>query len=1212
MAGTPETVRIFISSPSDVRPERLIAERIVERLDREFGSLLHAKAFLWEREPLVASRHPQDPDNIPLPSTMDIVVVIMWSRLGVTLPDDKRGAVSKRTVTGTEFEFEDALASALATSPPKPDLLFYRKTAEPIAGLGDLSAAQQMIAQFELVGDFISRWFHSPDLKKFLAPLHPFANTAEFEGLIYDHLQALLKKRITRTNKEKRWHPPPFRGLQSFEYEHAQIFFGRTRARNELREILARQVAKASAFVLVLGASGSGKSSLIKAGLLPDLMLPGMIGRVALCRRGAMRPADAPEDLMRALALAILSPNALPELAGLRYTADRLAGLFRDAPTQATLPIEQGLAQAGKAEHLTEIGEARLVLVVDQLEELFTIQSIDEAQRGNFVRTLAALARSGLVWVLATMRSDFFNQLVSLPELAELASPEARYLLHPPDGAEIGQIIRGPAAEAGLQFEHDEHGIGLDERILQAASRRGALPLLSFLLDQLWQKRGENDTLTFEAHRALGGLEGALGNHATQVFQKQPPEVQAALPRVLRALVTVSSSAANEATARTISKQLFGTDSPEGKLVRCFLDPDARLLIAEGDDAAGAARIRVTHEALLTHWDRAREQIAIDRGELELKTRLELAAGRWKNHKEEQRDTLLLSPGLPLSEASDLIARRRDECDGVVIEYVESSIAAEEARLQREHDLEQARLRREQEHAAERRRLELAQVEAAQARARLYRIFAAVAGVLLAFAVAGGLYAWEQRSVAASASAQAQENYEIALDQAAGSVALLKDSYDAGGISTTLMQQLIQKAETTLQSLPGETDDVTAARAQLFDVLSLAYLALGDVKNMQKFADDGLHAAAGLVAKAPGNPRWRRLEAAAHGRLSDVLYWKGDPLGAVKEGRAGRDIMLALVAQQPNDADLQRDLTDLYRRIGEGLDSMGSLDEARASYQAWLDVASAALAKNADDPKWSASVAYAYREIGDTFLQELQPMKAAPDYQQSRQISLRLLASDPHNSSYLYTVSAVGLRVGDALLAQDATEDALKQYQEAEKIAQMLEETESKSYLWRELLQAAYQRIGDADLHERHYDDALKEFQIYLQSSLETQAIVPDNGSARYEVANAYQKIGDVQREQGKLDDALKAYRSSLQIAIDLDQMSFWNGAWKKLLAMDHQRIGMVYELQGNSGSALGAFQECLKVSVNKFVWSPRTLWPADVTDFCRQNIATLGGSPPR
>ena len=107
------TMRVFISSPADVRPERLKAEQIIARLGREFAYQMHVEAVLWEREPLVATHHFQDPENIPQPRGMGIVVVIVWSRLGVLLPQDRFcGAVSGGPVTGTEWEFEDALAGA--------------------------------------------------------------------------------------------------------------------------------------------------------------------------------------------------------------------------------------------------------------------------------------------------------------------------------------------------------------------------------------------------------------------------------------------------------------------------------------------------------------------------------------------------------------------------------------------------------------------------------------------------------------------------------------------------------------------------------------------------------------------------------------------------------------------------------------------------------------------------------------------------------------------------------------------------------------------------------------------------------------------------------------------------------------------------------------------------------------------------------------------
>src|SRR5580692_4936455 len=143
MADQP-TIRIFISSPADVRPERLKAEQIVARLDREFTYHFHVEAVLWEREPLVATHHFQDPENIPQPRGTDIVVVILWSRLGLLLPADRfRGAISGHPVTGTEWEFEDALAGARERGVPY--LLLYHKTAEPVSGFGDRAAVQQRL-----------------------------------------------------------------------------------------------------------------------------------------------------------------------------------------------------------------------------------------------------------------------------------------------------------------------------------------------------------------------------------------------------------------------------------------------------------------------------------------------------------------------------------------------------------------------------------------------------------------------------------------------------------------------------------------------------------------------------------------------------------------------------------------------------------------------------------------------------------------------------------------------------------------------------------------------------------------------------------------------------------------------------------------------------------------------------------------------------------
>jgi len=675
------TKTIFISSPSDTRQERLKAQAVVLKLAREFSHYFKVEPVLWEREPLKATQHFQADLK---PHETDIVVVILWSRLGVPLPlDEYPGPITGKQVTGTEYEFEDAFVSYKEKQ--RPDILLYRKNAEVLGSLEDDAALDQQRQQKRALEDFIRRWFVDGKDNSFKLAFRVFSSTTEFESMLETHLRKLLDNQLDEDKKiDIHWHAgSPFRGLETFELEHASVFFGRTRARNELRELLTRRIKAGSAFVLVFGASGCGKSSLVKSGLLADLKLPGMIGQVALCRHAIFRPSDAP-DLLQGLANALLGSDALPELSNLNYDSTTLAEQLHGTSNQATLPIRQALdAAKGKpSEELTDRAEARLVLIIDQLEELFTIDTLTSEQRTSFVSTLETLARSGLVWVIATMRSDFFDRLEQLPKLAQLSFGEARYLLTFPDDVEIKQIIRQPALEAGLEFEYNnELGYDLADELCKAASQApSSLPLLEFTLDQLWQRRSEKGELTFAAYKTLGGLEGALGCRAEEEFLKLPAEVQAALPQVLRALSNVDQGLGTKVTARSASFETLSESIPVHLLVQAFLDPHSRLLVS-GDDKS--RRVRVSHEALLTHWKRAQNQLENDRGDLQVRSRLEQAASLWSAADTANQADWLLPIGKPLVEAEDLLKRRRSELDITLITYIDASSKAVQDQLKR-------------------------------------------------------------------------------------------------------------------------------------------------------------------------------------------------------------------------------------------------------------------------------------------------------------------------------------------------------------------------------------------------------------------------------------------------------------------------------------------------------------------------------------------------
>src|SRR5215212_2353779 len=210
MTSVPKTgvLRVFISSPGDVRPERLIAERVVQRLDREFAYHFRVEPVLWEREPLVASHHFQD--KITPPRETDIVVVILWSRLGLLLPADKfPGPISGKPVTGTEWEFEDALKASRERK--LPDLLMYRKKAPVTGSFEDEEAVKQQLAQKRLVEDFVKSWFIDQEAQSFTAAFREFTDASAFEEMLETHLRDLLRKRLVRPDDETapagiRWH----------------------------------------------------------------------------------------------------------------------------------------------------------------------------------------------------------------------------------------------------------------------------------------------------------------------------------------------------------------------------------------------------------------------------------------------------------------------------------------------------------------------------------------------------------------------------------------------------------------------------------------------------------------------------------------------------------------------------------------------------------------------------------------------------------------------------------------------------------------------------------------------------------------------------------------------------------------------------------------------------------------------------------------------
>jgi WD40 repeat protein len=688
----PQRLRIFVSSPADVPNERLRADLIVDKLAQDYGRFFAIESYRWEHEAMLASAHFQD--AIEPPSAFDIVVLILWSRLGTPLPEktaerEYRGIDGRVPVTGTEWEYEEALKAAREKK--APDLLAFRNISPAPIDPRDAGAQAASMAQLGALNAFWTR--HFADRGVFLAAYDEYRTLEEFAQRLEESLRKLIVRRIKdlsgggTASTAAVWTGDPFRGLESYEFEHAPIFFGRDAAVTKATEQLAVNARSGRAFLLVSGASGSGKSSLVKAGIVPRLMKPQRISGMAFLRRAVFRPGGEGADIILGLAKALTRAGddnvGLPELIGPRQDAGQLAAYLRSAPDNPDFLFASALDRLTDAERrsgrLLAFEEAKLILVVDQLEELFTVPGISSDERRLFIQLLASLARSGTVWVIATLRADFWHRAADIPDLVALAEGQGRIDLAAPSPAELAEMIRRPAQAAGLPFEtHAASGLGLDAVLAEhAAAAPGALPLLSFTLDELYRsaKSRGSTVLTHASYEALGGLEGAIANRADEIMAGLSAPAQAALPRVLRALTTVTGTTDHMPVARSASLESFAAGSPARTLIDAFIA--ARLLVA-ASESGSSATVRLAHEALISRWQRARDQLVADRRDLETRTFIERQFERWSQAPGGARRQLLLR-NPDLANASDLARRWGDELDAPVRDFIKRS--ASRARL---------------------------------------------------------------------------------------------------------------------------------------------------------------------------------------------------------------------------------------------------------------------------------------------------------------------------------------------------------------------------------------------------------------------------------------------------------------------------------------------------------------------------------------------------
>jgi WD40 repeat protein len=426
----------------------------------------------------------------------------------------------------------------------------------------------------------------------------------------------------------------PYKGLAAYQPEDAHRFYGREVLIDELVRRLQLQKV-----LIVGGPSGSGKSSLVRAGLIPAV------------KAGAIMGSES-------WRIVLLTPGRDP-MAELHFQLERAL----PQGTRSTISLDDLMARPSLARHIGQLegADSPILVCIDQFEELFTLSPA--AQKAKLIEALSAMtdpAHSSIRLVIA-VRADFYAACAQVPWLAERIT-DNQVLVGPMTDAELRRAIAEPARRAGL---HLERGLA-DAVINEAGQEVGALPLVAHALVETWMRR-KGSTMTLEGFRAAGGVAGAISQTADLTFEHRFDEAEkAASKRLFLRLVTPGEGTTD---ARRILARSEIDHDPGATVLHNVVEglTEARLLTVND------ATVQIAHEALLRTWPRLRNWIEESRDNLRTRQRISRAAEEWIA---ENRDQDRLYRGTPLLSALDWMEKNADQLGDLERSFIEASVQA--------------------------------------------------------------------------------------------------------------------------------------------------------------------------------------------------------------------------------------------------------------------------------------------------------------------------------------------------------------------------------------------------------------------------------------------------------------------------------------------------------------------------------------------------------
>lgn len=800
------------------------------------------------------------------------------------------------------------------------------------------------------------------------------------------------------------WHgKSPFPGLQAFTEAQAEVFFGRSSAVNQLLSRVERQRKQRQMLTLILGPSGSGKSSLVYAGLLPRLKHPKGCAGIRVLSDARLDAADIVSGnifLELACVLMDLEIDDQPIFSG--YSSEQLAGQLENEPEQVRQLYEQQIKREVSGTALLPA----CLLVVDKLEAIFADKTIPAATKNQYFQCLNCLAAGDNFLIYLICRNDFYPDISAFDALMQHKNTGSHFDLQAPTGVEIGQMIRLPALAAGLTWEiHPETGVSLDEQLsIDAVNHADGLPLLQYTLQQLYLQRTA-DTLQYATYDALGGVEGAVGVRAEALFTAQSRAVQAAFSSIMSHIIRVGQGG-EQLTSTSVQWQKLTTQE-EKTFVEVMVD--ARLFVSHLHQ--GKACFNVAHEALLRRWTRVTTWVAEHQQALAIKARVYHQAMQWiaDNHSR----AFLLSPGKPLDEARLLAAQRLIPLDSDELALVRAS-------------------------------------EKQAYRKKWFRRSTLIAlAALSVVSFLSMLSSMQAQSLAEQKRLEAENLMGFMIGDFADTLRNVKRMDLLEGISEKALSYVEQSIRVREQSLFLPSPPLPSFNLRLQHALSLQ--ASAEVSYYRDDADkaERLYQEAGkrlnaLLAEFPAHTDLLAAKGVNAFWLGHLSYKKDDLDDAKTHMQEYLSTSQTSLALNPNSIDAQYEITYAYNSLGSIELKQGEYQRALEHFQKALELRLALSQTNTPPPL--IDIADTRSWIASSLIHIGNYQEALNNYQEAEALVATALAETPDNANALETLAYIKTQSAELLYFTAKRRTVLEKLEEAdEALRKMLAQDPSNS-----------------------------------------------------------------------------------------------------------------------------------------------------------------------